>query len=403
MDDLMSVDDAAATVDARAAPFAPRVESVALTDAAGRRSAGDVRADRDYPPFDKSLLDGYAVAAGQAAGEFEVIGELPAGRVWDGPAVGGRRVVSIMTGAPMPRGNGPLAVVPVERSGPAGLGRVRLDDVPATAAGVSRRGSDRPAGALLIERGTILGPHHVAALASVGLARVGVYERPRCVVLSTGDEIVAVDETPGPAQVRDANAPMLVALLQRLGCDATDAGRVADEPQATRDALQQALNSPADAVFVSGGVSMGDRDFVPRCLIELGVQLHVTKLRVKPGKPFVFGTLGRKAVFALPGNPVSAYACTLLLAARWLARLSGGDAGECDARFVTRPLANDLPANGPRQFYQPAVFEDEAVRPLAWRGSADVFTLAQAHALIERPAGDGPRRVGDPVRVLPLP
>ena len=415
----MSVSDAAAAIDAAAG--ASRVETVALAEATGRRLAEDVTADADYPPFDRALMDGYAVVVGEAAGEFEVVGEVPAGRPWDGPPLAGRQAVSIMTGAPLPGGN--VGVVPVEKTEKIGDNRVRIDAAAEADKFITRRGGDRPAGATLLRRGTTLGPHHVAALATVGRASVPVFCAPRCAVLSTGDEIVPADQTPGPGQIRNANAPMLVSLLQKLGGDAVDAGHVGDDLDAVRHALGDWLDSSADCLFVTGGMSMGDRDHVPRVLRELGVSFHVTKLAIKPGKPFVFGTLTRQKgfvaegsgaaqrgtrttfVFGLPGNPVSAFVCTLVLAGRLLTRMNGGSAAEVEARFVERPLSAELPANGPRQFYQPAVLDraSNTVRPLAWRGSADVFTLAEADILIERPADDGPRAAGEVVRVLAIP
>ena len=421
IDNLMTVAEATAAIDARAADFPPRVEHVALAGCVGRRLASDVAADGDYPPFDKALMDGFAVRVGEAAGEFEVVGEVPAGRPWTGEPLGGRNVVAIMTGAPLPAGD--VGVVPVERTTRLDNGRVRIDVAAEADRYITRRGGDRPAGATLLRRGVVLGPQHVATLASVGVADVPVFAAPRCAVLSTGDEIVPAHATPADGQVRNANAPMLVALLRQLGGDVVDAGHVGDDLDAVRHALGEWADSSAEALFVTGGMSMGEHDHVPRVLRELGVELHVTKLKVKPGKPFVFGTLTRErgfeagdathagearrgrrttAVFGLPGNPVSAFVCTLVLAGRLLSRMTGGDA---QPPFVERPLAGDLPANGPRQFYQPATLDRATgdVRPLAWKGSADVFTLAEADALIERPADDPPRTAGDRVRVLAIP
>ena len=324
-----------------------------------------------------------------------------------------------MTGAPLPAGN--VGVVPVERTARVGENRVRLDVAAEADRFITRRGGDRPAGSVLLRRGVVLGPHHVAALATVGRASVPVFCRPRCAVLSTGDEVVAAHETPAVGQIRNANAPLLRSLLASLGGDAVDAGHVADDLDATRHRLGDWLDSSADALFVTGGMSMGERDFVPRVLRELGASFHVSKLAIKPGKPFVFATVTREkgfvsgsggaarrgtrttAIFGLPGNPVSAFVCALVLAGRWLLRAGGATVEQVEARFAERPLAADLPANGPRQFYQPATLGGGNVRPLAWRGSADVFTLAQADALIERPAGDGPRAAGAAVRVIRLP
>jgi molybdopterin molybdotransferase len=195
---------------------------------------------------------------------------------------------------------------------------------------------------------------------------------------------------------------MLASLLRRLGCEVTDAGMVNDDPGVIRAAIARALDGH-DVLFVTGGMSMGAYDYVPRVLRELGAELKITKLRIKPGKPFVFATLGaHKYVFGLPGNPVSGFVCTLRLGARLLARLAGGEPLE---RAVVAPLAAPLPANGPREFYQPAQRLDDPprLRPLEWKSSGDVFTLAQADCLIVRPAGEPALGAGATARALEIP
>lgn len=426
LDDLITVSEAAAILD-RAA-VSPRVQVVPLALAVGRRLAEQVVADRDYPPFDKSLMDGFAVRLGEPAGEFEIVGEVLAGSTWSGPPLAGRQVVAIMTGAPLPpAAQGQIGIVPVEQSQRIGERAVRLSEAAQADRYISRTGSDCLAESVLLRPGTLLGAQHLGALASVGKASVRVFAPPRCAVLATGDELVPIDQAPKPHQIRNANSPMLLALLDRLGGDVVDAGHVRDDLSATRKALGQWLDSSCDCLFITGGMSMGERDYVPRVLRELGVELHLTKLKIKPGKPFVFGTCTRPrgfvagsggeagarrgthttCVFGLPGNPVSAYACTLVLAARLLARLAGAPAEALEERCVELPLAEALEANGPRRFYQPARIErtasGERARPLQWRGSADVFTLAEADAFMERPAGAAACEVGTTVRVLKLP
>ena len=386
-------------------PVTPRVVEVGLEDAIGLRLAEELRADRDYPPFDKSLMDGYAVRAADVGGgdtELRVTGEVAAGATPERP-VGAGEAQAIMTGAPLPPGAD--GVIPVEETERVGdLVRIRKADAPGRY--IARRGADLAAGQVVLEMGQLIGPAQVAAAATVGAARVKCFARPRTAVLATGDELVAIGDTPGAAQIRNSNSPMLCALLARLGCDVTDLGVARDEPTGLRAALEHGLEQ--DVLFVSGGMSMGAYDFVPRVLAELGVRAHITKLRIKPGKPFLFGTReagGRTAyVFGLPGNPVSGYVCTVRLAARVLQRIAGGRVAE---KWVSARLATPLPANGPREFYQPVALEvapwETVARPLAWKGSADLFTLARAQGLLLRGENEPAREAGAAVRVFELP
>ncbi len=229
-----------------------------------------------------------------------------------------------------------------------------------------------------------------------------VYARPRVAVIGTGDELVDISAAPGKAQIRNSNNPMLVSLLGRLGCEVRDLGIVKDQPEAIHAKLDEAAS--ADVVFVSGGMSMGEHDYVPRILLEMGVEFRVTKLRVKPGKPFVFGvresSQSKKYFFGLPGNPLSGFVCVVRLASRLLSRLAGEPVRE---RWREGKLENELPANGPREFYQPVVFDDGVVRVLGWKGSADLYSLAKSNALLVRGENEPVRAAGEVVRVLEVP
>jgi molybdopterin molybdotransferase len=398
--DLLSVARAIEIIDA--ADVAPRTVEVSLADADGLRLARDVVADRDYPPFDKSLMDGYAVRAADVAqlpAELKVVGEIAAGQA-AARGLADREAFAIMTGAPLPDGaDGVVPVEDVERLGE----RIRVLTTKDPGRFVSKQGADVESGAALLTAGTKLGPAQLGVAASVGASRVAVFAKPQAAILATGDEIIPIDASPQRAQIRNSNSLMLVSLLKRLDCDFVDHGVARDDPHTIRDALRRAIES-ADVVFVTGGMSMGEYDYVPRILKQLGLDLRITKLRIKPGKPFVFGVTGRgesaKYVFGLPGNPVSGFVCTIRLAARLLSRMSGGPP---EPRWISAPLTAPLKPNGPREFYQPAILDDAGVLPLEWKGSADVFTLAAANALLVRPENDPARAAGDAVRVLEVP
>jgi len=384
---LMTVKEAIAVIDA--VVVCPRVEQMPLGQSAGRRLAAQLRVDRDSPPFDKSLMDGYAVRAddlARAPCELPLSGRIAAGEMSADPLPPGT-AMAIMTGAPLPAGAD--AVVPVEQSSMAG-GMIQFTRTALAGRFLARRGSEARAGEIALERGVRLGPAQIAVAASIGAAMVSVFATPSAAVLGSGDELVDVDRTPSGVQIRSCNNPMLMALLGRLHCRGVDLGIVADEPAKLREAIRQGLRQ--DVMLISGGMSMGERDFVPGILRELGGELKITKLRIKPGKPFVFAVMpGGKFVFGLPGNPVSAFVCTVCLASRLLERLGGGVPGLATRKF---PLAGALEANGPREFYHPAVLEGSAVAALPWKGSADIFTLARADGLIVRPADHPPLDAG---------
>jgi molybdopterin molybdotransferase len=394
---LLTVADAAREIDAL--EVSPHIVTMQLAEAAGLHLASDVVADRDYPPFDKSLMDGYAIRSADLAGKaktFTSRGIIAAG-TWPTELVKAGQTMQIMTGAPLPPGAD--GVVPVEQSQPNGdAGRVVLQSIEHPEKFVLKRGAEMRAGQVVLHAGQRLGPAQLAVAASVGAATVSVIDRPRVGVLGTGDEIVSLEDEPGAAQIRGCNNVMLVSLLERMGCDVTDMGVIPDQPAAVRGALEQGCGF--DAFFVTGGMSMGEFDYIPRTLIAMGAAMKVTKVRIKPGKPFVVAALGSTVVFGLPGNPVSAFVCTLRLASRMVARLRG-DKPEPAWRYGQ--LADGLPANGPREFYQPAKFDGKKVHPLAWKGSADVFTLATADALIVRPENAPPAAIGQTVQLLEVP
>lgn len=398
-------------------PVVPRRVNIPIDRSGGLRLAGDLAADRDYPPFEKSLMDGYAVRCadiieGQA--ELRVVGEIPAGN-WPGNGIGPGETMAIMTGAPLPPGaDGVTPIEDVEAR--AAIGRsVRIIRASRPQRYVAARGSDCRAGAVVLRRGVVMGPAQIAVAASIGAANISCFARPRVAVLGTGDELVSVDRIPGPSQIRDSNTHMLVALLGQLGCEVAEVGNVRDDRESIRQAIRRGMKH--DALFITGGMSMGEYDFVPGLLAELGVDVKITKLRIKPGKPFMFGVSPRPDregnggfVFGLPGNPVSAFICTLRLASRLLARLSGVLPVE---RWITGRLSSCLPANGPREFYQPANIavapgrssatnELATITPLAWKGSADIFTLAQANSLLVRAENEPALDQGTIVRALEM-
>jgi molybdopterin molybdotransferase len=301
---------------------APSTERVDTLRARGRALAEHVVARVDVPAWDCSAMDGYAVRAADLAGEQTTLGVLevvPAGRV-PTVAVGAGQATMVMTGAPMPEGAD--AVVPVEDSDRATEGVVTLRGATERGRYVRLRGADLRMGEVVIEAGTRLAPAHLGLAASQGYASLPVGRRPRVGFLSTGDELVQPGEPLGPGQIWSSNHASILALAEEAGADVVHLGAVADDPAALRAALEAA--DGLDVVITTGGVSAGLHDHVRPVLVDMGAEIAVFKVRMKPGMPFVFAVRPRGGVlFGLPGNPVSCMVNFLLFVRPWLLRFQG--------------------------------------------------------------------------------
>jgi molybdenum cofactor synthesis domain-containing protein len=302
---------------------------VALGDAEGLVLARDVVAPEAVPPFANTAMDGYAVRAADTAGasdaapaRLHVVGDLPAGRA-PSRAVGNGEAIRIMTGAPVPEGAD--AIVMVERTQPDG-DHVLVSAEAAVGEHVRAAGGDIASGQVVFERGTVLTPAHIGVLASLDVTRAHVYRRARVGVLSTGDELVAHGALQ-PGQIRDSNRPMLLALVTESGCEAVNLGIARDDEDAIIERIAHAVDT-CDALLTSGGVSVGDYDFVKAGLERLakerpGSAFVWWQVAIKPAKPFAFGTLGAVPVFGLPGNPVSSHVSFELFARPALRKMMG--------------------------------------------------------------------------------
>lgn len=405
---MISVDEAQAAVLGRVPTLA--AETVALAASLSRVLRANVVSDRDLPPFDRAAMDGFAVRvadAREAGARLRVTGEIRAG-VWPDRAVGAREAMRIMTGAPAPEGAD--AVIQVERTrmvegGAPGEPEVFLETPVTAGQNIVPRGSEARAGSLLLREGVRIGAGHLAVLASVGVTEPVVSRQPRVAVIVTGDEVVDPGTRPSAAQIRNANGPALLAAVHEAGGVASDFGIVSDDPGRTRDAIARALNGGHHAIVLSGGVSAGDFDFVEAALGELGVTLHVTAVRVKPGAPFVFGTKGETLVFGLPGNPVSAQVTFELFARPALLRMQGAHAF-LRPTFEAR-LEGSLANRSGRRNYLPVRVtfgaEGPRVRPIRTQGSGDILAHSLANALAVLEPDRTAVAAGDRVEVYPLP
>ena len=289
-----------------------QTEAVELLAAGNRVLANSIVADRDYPPFERATMDGFALRAEtfRPGIEYRVRGTVLAGRVWKGKI--DSDCVEITTGAAVPEGAN--AVIRVEDSRSDGNGRVHFEchDVKAWQ-NVARRGEDARGGDLLLEKGQLVDHAVISVLASVGVAQPEVYVRPRVSIISTGDEVIPVDETPGPVEIRNSNAPALLYMLSALGIQGSSV-HVRDTPEQLEAAIATMLRT-SDVLILTGGVSKGSRDLVGAALEQAGVRKVFHGVRMKPGKPVWFGRHDSEGVFVfgLPGNPYSVQATFRLL------------------------------------------------------------------------------------------
>lgn len=372
-------------------PRAPAAE-VALADAHGEVLREAVRADRPFPPYDRVVMDGIALAHAawqQGARAFAVEGIQRAGeapRRLGNPAA----CMEVMTGAVLPQGCD--CVVPVEDLTRAGDAVTLADElVLEPMQCVHRLGSDRAAGAVLVSAGVrMLGPQ-IAAAASVGCARIRVSLRPRIDVISTGDELVAVDAVPDPHQVRRSNGPALRASLAIAGFHKVTCSHVADDPDLIQSLLAERLEGSAFLVL-SGGVSEGRYDHVPGVLKRLGVREVFHRVSQSPGKPLWFGVgPSGQVVFGLPGNPVSAVVCLhrYVLPALW-AHLGAAMCAPSERQQAR--LAVAIRMDKPLTLFQPVrVWEDgggtRMATPVPMNGSGDLAGLATSDGFLELAAG----------------
>ena len=404
---MISVDEAQAIVLGHVRTLT--TEAVPLEAASSRVLRANVLSDRDLPPFNRAAMDGFAVRSADAplAGtRLRVVGEIRAG-VWPDRTVGAGEAMRIMTGAPAPEGAD--AVIQVERTkmvdgAPAGAPEVILEAGVTAGQNIVPRGSEAPSGSVLLLEGVRLGAAHLAVLAAVGEIEPVVARRPRVAVIVTGDEVVDPRVRPAAAQIRNANGPALLAAVHEAGGVGSDFGIVSDDPETTRDAIARALNGGHDAIVLSGGVSAGDFDFVETALGHLGVSLHVTGVRVKPGAPFVFGTRGATLVFGLPGNPVSAQVTFELFARPALLKMQGASAFRrpwFEATLVA-PLAN----RSGRRNYLPVLVSPGRdglhALPIRTQGSGDTVAHSLVNALAVLESDRTSADQGDRVALYPL-
>ena len=400
---MLTYEEAKVTILAHAK--AQELEKVDFRNSVGRALAEDLIALEDQPPFDNSAVDGYAVklkAIANATSENPVVLRCQeymfAGRL-DTVSLQVGECVQVATGAPMPLGAD--AVVMREQV-------VRKDDQvyfshpTQNGNNLRRRGRDMSIGDPLFPVGTTIAPTHLVLLAAQGLVEVPLYKRLRINILSTGTELVDPTIKPGPGQIREANSFLLEALLQTEACEVTRLHRVVDDLEGTIKVLDEALK--ADVLLISGGVSVGDSDFVKPALKELGVEEIFWRVKIKPGKPLFFGKLGETKVFGLPGNPASTFVLFEELVRPYLRKCLGHQQIEVPMRSAK--ITEDFDETSERLQLLRAHWHHQDgtdwVRPVPQQGSFSIASIAQANSLIHMSENSQPLRSGQSVRVRPL-
>ena len=378
----------------RAARTLPEAEAVTLDAAAGRVLAQDIAADRDSPALDRSVRDGYAVRAADLPGRLAVIGEVRAGGSFAG-TVGPGQAVEIMTGAPVPPGAD--AVVMVEETRAAD-GQVEIDRAAAPGEAINSRGVEAAAGEVVLRAGARLDYTDIAALAAFGYARVPVYQLPTVAIVATGDEIVAVEDTPSASQIRNSNAHSLAAQVRRAGGVPVVLPLARDTVEHTRRMVRRGLET--GFLLLSGGVSAGKYDVVEEVLAGVGAEFYFDRVRIQPGQPLVFGQACGRFFFGLPGNPSSTMV-TFEVFARAALELLGGLA-DPELQMPWARLTREFRHRGGLTRFLPALLtaDGSEVTPVPWHGSGDIPALTRANAYLVADPEHPVYAAGEWIRVL---
>ncbi|WP_205500824.1 molybdopterin molybdotransferase MoeA [Rufibacter psychrotolerans] len=378
-----------------------RIQEVDLLNSVGRVLAQEVLADRDFPPFHRVTMDGIAInsqtfASGkrtfqieqtQAAGTPQIYLKDP------------ENCIEVMTGAMLPQNTD--AVIPYEVCSLQASSATVQTELVVSGQNIHTQGADGKAGEVLLTPGTKITPAMVGTLASVGLARVKVYQLPRVAICSTGDELVEVDQTPLPHQIRRSNAYMLAAALQQENIPAA-LFHLPDEPETMKLELTSIL-ARHEVLLLSGAVSKGKFDFLPQVLEQLGLRQVFHKIAQKPGKPMLFGTIpDQKVVFGFPGNPVSTFVCYQLYFKPWLHQsLSLSKTAPYSAQ-----LAQNLTFKPALTYHVPVTLSNEngvlKATPVDTTGSGDLTSLLKADALLSLPPERVQFRSGEAFPFIPF-
>jgi molybdopterin molybdotransferase len=378
-------------------------ETVPLAEAEGRVLAEDLAARRTQPPDDVSAMDGYAVRAADVANvpaRLKLIGEVAAGRPFAG-TVGAGEAARIFTGGVLPAGSD---TVVIQENTTRDNDTVVVNTAAVARKNVRPAGLDFRAGAVLLRKGRVLTGRDVSLAAAMNHASMPVHRRPRIAIVATGDELVPPGTEPGPGQIVHSNVFALAAVIRREGGVPIDLGILPDRLDDTVAGVRRARDAGADVLVTAGGASVGDYDLVQPALAAEGLALSFWKVAVRPGKPLLSGRLGAMRVLGLPGNPVSAYVCSVLFLAPLLRRLLGRN--DIEPAVESAVLGRALPANDERADYLRATLTERNGTPVATpfpvQDSSMLTPLAAADCLVIRLPFAPPAEAGTPCSIVKL-
>jgi molybdopterin molybdotransferase len=366
-------------------PFRKAKETISLESAHGRVLAKDVLADRDYPPFDRATRDGYAARSAdlkQPGATLASVGEIRAGQNFTGSVAAGQ-CVQIMTGAAVPAGLDAVVMIEYTHTDDSsGASSVKFEKAAQAGQNIVPRGREARAGQIMLHAGTRLGYVEMSLAAQVGATQPEVSARPRIAILSTGDEVVGADQTPGQLQIRNGNSFSLSAQVESAGGEAIALGNALDDEIDLRTRIEEGLQY--DALLISGGVSAGKYDLVEKVLAQLGAQVYFDGVGIRPGRPAVFAQCACKPVFGLPGNPVSTMVTFELFVLPALDILCGAQPRPLP--ILRAKLAGQLREKPGLAHFLPAHLDWSTGEPrvslLTWQGSGDVVALTNANCFI---------------------
>ena len=368
------------------------IETVSLVASVNRVLGMDLAADHDYPPFDNSAVDGFAVRTDDASSlTLKVVADIPAGTSPSITLKSGE-AARIMTGAEVP--NGATAVIPVEdtdfkdhQAGTTAPQTVSFEKNPAAGANIRRRGMDILTGEVVLQKGHVIKPQDLGLLATLGFADVTVHKRPRVALLSSGDELLPVDVPLEPGKIRDSNSYTIAALIENAGAEVIRLGVARDTREAVTSLLDRAVAESADLIISTAGVSVGAFDFIKE-VIESNGSMDFWRVNMRPGKPLAFGSYRGIRFIGLPGNPVSAFVGFEVFVRPTLERMTGQM--DRSRQTVRVRCAEEIDSDG-RESYLRARIRTENGVPIAsltgHQGSGNLLSLVQADALLIIPAG----------------